>query len=378
MWEQEYKGKTGIHLRRVHYQLDAIGFLKPDGMPYTNPGDWELLLNASKWARILGLVPVDAFEDHRNPEPHPLNWRDAGKRVPAISKWLITWAWELPSLSSSNWSLDPPRVDGYAPDDYLDRAYLLEVWIEKSTMDDILVPLCEELGVRLVPSAGFQSLTNAVRLLQRVCETQKPARIFYISDHDKAGRQMPVAVARQIEFWRKDYPQSDVKLSVLALTKEQIAGCKLPVNKKGATELDALEAIVPGELESIVRRAIKPYLDDSIDEQLAEAERTAGRIVRQEWSRLMVPHNRTLEDLNRRVKAIREKNQKRLDRELRPFRKPLARLKAEVERAASGFNPELPVRPAQEVSEQNEQDWLFDSGREYLEQLAFYKEQKAK
>ena len=52
-------------------------------------------------------------------------------------------------------------LDGYmyAPSD---QPYLVEIWIEKSTMDDVLLPLCEELHINLVTSAGFQSITSAV------------------------------------------------------------------------------------------------------------------------------------------------------------------------------------------------------------------------
>jgi len=31
MWEKQYAGRTGVHLRRVYYRLGAIGFKKLDG-----------------------------------------------------------------------------------------------------------------------------------------------------------------------------------------------------------------------------------------------------------------------------------------------------------------------------------------------------------
>lgn len=380
MWEQEYDGQTGIHIRRVHYHLDAIRFPKINSMPYTNTTrDWVMLTDASKWARIVGLVPADAFDDHRNQDPYPLNWRLVDVRQPTVFDLSEQDSWSLPSLSTTDWTLDSPRVDGYSPDDYLDRAYLLELWIEKSTMDDILRPLTDELRVRLVPATGYQSISNAVKLLKRVREIAKPARIFYISDYDKAGRNMPIAVARQVEFWRKQYaPDSDVKLKVLALTKAQIEKYNLPVSvdRKQATELDALEALVPGELENIVRRAIEPYLDDSVDRLLAAARRRAQKLVDRSWSRAMAPHQRNLAALSVQVEKVRKRVQKILDRELSPFSEPLERLRADVERAAMNFRPKLPSRPVEEVDEQNERDWLFDSSRSYLDQLRFYKAQK--
>jgi hypothetical protein len=87
----------------------------------------------------------------------------------------------------------------------------------------------------------------------------KPTRIFYSGDFDPAGDSMPVAVARQIEFWLQDYaPGADIKLTPLALTRDQVITYQLPripikesdARKAGfeerygagAVELDALEA----------------------------------------------------------------------------------------------------------------------------------------
>ena len=271
LWKELYEGQTGIHLRRIHYRI--LGRRKLDGMPYENTGeDWDWFQDCSRCARLLRLVPADAFDDHRNGDAYPLHWHAAEVREPTCR--VAEPFWSMPSFrldfASRDWELPAPRITGYDPDDYLDRAYLLELWIEKSTMDDILVPLAEELGIRLVTSVGYQSISNAVKFLKRVHTMSKPSRIFYISDFDPAGRNMPRQVSRQIEFWLDEYaPAADIKLHTLALTKEQIAKHHLPANENGSVELDALEALVPGELRKIVRQAVAPYLDEDIGSQLA-------------------------------------------------------------------------------------------------------------
>jgi hypothetical protein len=383
MWKREYEGQTGIHLRRVHYHLDAKkNVRKLDGKPYRNAyKDWCYLLECSKFARDLYLVPADAFDDHQNPDPYPLNWR--GQRDVEYSPDFMDpyFGWDLPSLrcdlSSADWRIGTPQVSGYTPHDYQDRAYLCELWIEKSTMDDVLRPLADDLGIRLVPSTGFQSITNAVKLLQRIHKIRKPARVF---------RTMPISVARQIEFWQKDYaPDADIKLMVLGLTQAQITHYKLPysVDKKGSVELDALEALHPGELAKIVRQALQPYLDDTISDRLADAEALARRIVREEWSELMKPERQKLEALQKQIQAVTKKYQReaadvnrRLKRELKPFERPLLALRDEATKRASHFDPDLPERPTQTETEHEESDWLFDSSREYFEQLPFYKAQR--
>lgn len=392
MWKQKYEGQTGIHIRRVHYLLQSKPYPKLNGKPYTNcKADWKELLECSRVARLLGLVPVEAFEDRRNPDPYPLNWRMAEVRSPQV--FAPYFFWGLPSLrfedlSALHWSMDVPRVEGYEPDDYLDRAYLIEVWIEKSTMDDILLPLSRDMGFRLVPSTGYQSISNAIKLLKRVRETGKLARIFYISDYDKAGRIMPIAVARQVEYWL-DAASPEIKLHVLALTEKQIAEHHLPysVDEKHRVELDALEAIAPGQLATIVRHAIQPYLDETIHAQLAEAKREAQQTIDENWAATMKPHRRELKALQKKVRSVTKRYQrkaavlnKQMARALKPFQKPLATLRAKAQKQAANFRPELPERPKQrETFRECESDYLFDSlrARDYFAQLAFYKRQRA-
>jgi hypothetical protein len=58
-----------VHLRRVHYVLVSQDppVLLPHGTPYLNTeACWKVLVQASKPARYLSLVPLDAFVDRRN------------------------------------------------------------------------------------------------------------------------------------------------------------------------------------------------------------------------------------------------------------------------------------------------------------------------
>ena len=48
-------------------------------------------------------------------------------------------------------TLTPPKI--------LQR-YHIEIWAEKTTMNDVLLPLCQRYGVNLITGAGEQSLTS--------------------------------------------------------------------------------------------------------------------------------------------------------------------------------------------------------------------------
>ena len=130
-------------------------------------------------------------------------------------------------------------------------------------MNDVLEPICRRYGVDLVRrrlSVHHQRHYDASPTLP---EHAKPCRIFYISDFDPASEHMPVATARQIEYFHEKYaPDIEIKLIPLALTREQVIEYELPRtpikesdrrkrgfedrNGEGAVELDALEALHPG------------------------------------------------------------------------------------------------------------------------------------
>src|SRR6266436_9708224 len=99
---------------------------------------------------------------------------------------------------------------------------------------------------------------------------------------------MPVGVARKLEFF--NYTRNlglDITLIPVALTHEQCVEYRLPripikdtVRGKarfeerfgeGQTELDALEALRPGELRRILIGHIERYYDHTVDTRVREA-----------------------------------------------------------------------------------------------------------
>jgi hypothetical protein len=230
---------------------------------------WGLLVNASRDARYLDLVPADSIIDRKAPPPvQHFNALDAGElKIADTGLWYSTLEPELPDLPSlrlGDVQYGPP--------------VLVEIWAEKTTMNDVLVPLARRYGANLITGTGEMSETSTRLFLDRVRAAGTPARILYVSDFDPAGRSMPVAVARKIEFaLHKSGEALDVTLDPLVLTEEQCGSYRLPRTPlkdserrgakfeerfgAGATELDALEALHPGELERIVAAGIERHLD---------------------------------------------------------------------------------------------------------------------
>jgi len=312
--------------------------------------------------------------------------------------------WDVPGIAteltgSVDWGLPSPSVCGY---DYAiaDQPYHVELWVEKSTMDDVLLPIGRELGVNVVTSLGFQSITSVISLIQRIARANKPARIFYISDFDPAGDSMPVGVARQLEYWLTDYAEgADVALTPLILTRDQVARYRLPrvpvkdTDKRkghfeerygeGAVELDALEALYPGTLADIVRTAVAPYRDADLARRLQRAEDRAQREVSFSWGVATRRYEGDLKGLRDEARALLASYEGRLavlrdalDVELAPLRGRLAELRQAISDEADNLSVYLPERPEPETGFPDEADWLFRSGRDYLAQMGVYKARK--
>ena len=170
------------------------------------------------------------------------------------------------------------------------QKFIIEVWIEKSTQNDWLVPLCRRRGVNLMVGIGEQSEIRSRQLALRAARYGVPVRIIYIADFDPGGRSMPKAVARKVEFTiAKLDLDVDLQLIPLALTADQCREYRLPRPIKeterrkatfestfgeGATELDALEALHPGELARLLNAEIDNWLDLCLDARSESVHRS--------------------------------------------------------------------------------------------------------
>lgn len=245
------------------------------------------------------MVDVDAFVDKRNQEPilnayfygfdyaQPVvgvsgNWRDGVEALELP---------ELPALPDLPELPELPTLDAGGYDD-IEQPYLIEIWVEKTTMNDVLEPLCRRYNCNLITGAGELSITAVRAFLKRARRANRPARILYISDFDPAGLGMPISIARKIEFYqRNDYrfEDLDIALQPIVLTEEQVSWYSLPRvpvkdsdlrkarfeqgHGEGQVELDALEALYPGTLAGIVEDAIRRYYDPDLVENARAAKR---------------------------------------------------------------------------------------------------------
>ena len=374
LWLQHMR--PGGHLRRFHYKLVALAKTPMyGGGVYVNDDYCYAFLNrVSQWARYLDLVSIEDIVDRRNPTPHIFlaDPEEAAAVIQGSSLWSVGLLPNFPALPRL--TLDGPRVV---------QPKHLEVWVEKSDVEDVVLPLARDYQFNYLPFLGQPSISSCRDLVDRAERSGRPVRILYISDFDPQGQSMPIAVARKIEFiLAKRGLDLDIQVIPIALTKQQCIDLALPRTPikssdklkdtferrhgEGATELDALEAIHPGVLRDLLTTEIDRYYDHDLQDRVDREESRISAELQAVTQRCVGRHTGP-------VDALREEYQ-RIVSELRSWQrradpvwqKIVADLEEETPDLSEHFWP-------QGDSGDEHQEPLFDSLRGYVDQIDIYK-----
>jgi hypothetical protein len=274
-------GNRTIHLRGLHYMV--IGQPKPDGTPYTNTEtDWLWLSgDAAKAARFLGKIPFEQIVASRNAAPVVRIFERSEPR-PYLSARIDV---DIPDADDLEPYVAALGFTGMQP-------YKLVMVGEKSSLDVVLGPIAEAYQADLYLPTGCLSDTMIHRMARTGDEDGRPMVVFYFSDCDPSGWNMPIEVARKLQAFKAAFFEDlQFKVYRVALTPDQVREYGLPstplkdTEKRGdkwrtemgvaQTEIDALAALQAPLLRQIARDALDPFYD-----------RTLGRRVRQaydEW-----------------------------------------------------------------------------------------------
>ena len=333
-----------IHTRRLHYfALTQPQHRKPKGGIYTNTNaDWKFLCCACKFARYLDLLPYDGFVDRRN-----------------LFRPVQSYRYAKPDELGSWRELMKQTIEKMC---HLHIRYMLskllpvhiEVWCEKSTAVDLLEAIAEKYNINIIVSMGEISLTAVWQFVKRVSACNKPARLFYISDFDPAGENMPVSVARKIEFILRQHKlkrKLDIKVKHLMLTPRQCRQFQLPgiplseaisqnssftkYHGRTTTELHALEVARPGYICESVNNQLNRYLDLS---RITRAIKMCDNVMSQ-----------LVEQLGEVIEANTDMS------------------------AAFGITEKLLAQGGLFDDSEFTRQWMFDSARDYMTQLAAYR-----
>ncbi|HVU00073.1 MAG TPA: hypothetical protein VHE33_21420 [Acidobacteriaceae bacterium] len=377
----------GVHLRRIHYQIISQDppMALPNGELYENTMEcWDVLNLASKAARYLGLVSAAAFVDRRNADA--VEYAEYKLSTPEARVWdyLSRYDFRFPDFPS----LPRYTVTGYEAS----QGYHLEIWCEKSTMNDILLPLCQEYGANLQIGSGELSITAALSLVGRLERAGRPARIFYVSDFDPAGQSMPVAMSRKVEYFVQTLGLDlDIRVFPVVLTLDQVREYGLPRTPiketerrragfearhgEGAVELDALEALYPGCLASILRAHMDAYYDHTLEDRVRQVEEQLRADLAEREDGVLGAYEPDIEALKQEHEVLKQQYAEQMEGYMQRLRHLWQAIGADL-RANLLDARDYPV-PLPSVVEDLDEG-LYNSRRDYLEQIAVYKEFQGK
>jgi hypothetical protein len=377
-----YDFTGNVHIRRVHYRVisQRTPVIMPNGLPYENTLEcWKLLEDASKYARYLDLVDSSLFVDRRNPEPMFFTAWHYYQPAITVDAYSGSGTVDLPSF---------PSLPTYSIHDFgANQRYHIEIWCEKSTINDVLQPLCERYHCNLVTGVGEMSATALRNLVAKRLHPDRPARVFYISDFDPGGQSMPAAASRKCEFYIDKLGFSgDVKFYPIVMTADQVQHYQLPRTPiketerraarfedrhgAGAVELDALEALYPGELARIVRGEISRYYDGKLDDRLWRERSRLYDDLEQIQERVYASYSQPVNELQQEYEQILSEFAARI----RSFNSRTDLLWQAIRGDLEALKPDLSdyAPPSPRFAEEKPSA-LYDSSRGYLAQMASYK-----
>jgi hypothetical protein len=272
-----------IHLRGLHYALvSTSGLVKPNGKIYRNTeGDWLWLQSsAAKAARWLGYVRFDQITDERNSPP--IIKVKAAERVETFVyigdgiEIMVPDEEDMkPTVGISNFGARQP--------------YHLVVYGEKTSLADVLAPICDRYDADLYLPSGEISDTLLYQMAKVGADDGRPMAVFVLADFDPSGNQMAVSIGRKLQGFRDlHFSELEFDLHPVALTEEQVREFNLPSTPLKETErradhwraahagleqteIDALATLKPQALAKIVRDAIAPFYDDTLQSRTREA-----------------------------------------------------------------------------------------------------------
>lgn len=386
------------HLRAIHYLL-FTGHPDPirwDGKRYTGThGEWKILQECFKNAKLLGYIPFGIIEDHKHPNVIENLWRQADELITEPDEETVEMTVTSDDILIEFSVEDEIRnqleiefesvIDEIRYDVQRRIPVHIELWTEKQR--ELVDTIAQDLWVNVQNAVGQQTYENIYSLLKRAVENSegKPVRILYMSDFDPRGLMtMPVGVSRIIEWMLArldEFDGMDIKLKRLLLTQEQIQKYELPPSPvkqtesmaqrwrdhigEGICEIDSIETLFAPEMVTIIRDELSRYIPKDIVKMIRKATRTLDDAVRTYNN---VLDNKISSALESSSEMVQEKLQEVLSDLSEDIEVDMSVEWADIKELLDDFK-----EPDWDVDDGDE-DWMFDSENDYPTQLQKYKE----
>ena len=259
---------TPMYLREIYYEAEARQLIIASTKTYNR------LKSALIKARKLQLIDPSLIKTpyDRLPWTYPPEKFTAKEAINMIKK--------IPKYYTKNFWDDQPKH--------------IEVWVEKISLCDYFRPICEKLGVMLIPCKGDQAISaiwEAKERFDKKITLGKKVIILYFGDFNPSGIHAPEAIKDTLKNWGT----TDVEIKRVALLFVDIIKYKLPPNptkkttKKDKTLADRLIAKYGKdynvELDSLKAHAYDEFIkriETSILNQIDfnKASKSADKVLR--------------------------------------------------------------------------------------------------
>jgi hypothetical protein len=287
--ERFFPPNKRVHIRGLHYAMVISGNVrKPGGEVYRNTDeDWKWLVDdVMRAARWLGYVPFERIVDQRSAEPIIFRANDP---IGALFRHLSAGV-EMGQVAFEIGPIYINEPEGRLYGFDCKQPYALAIFGEKSSLEDVLLPIARRCAADLYLGPGEISNTFVYRIAKDASEDGRPLVVITATDFDPGGRQMPVSIGRKLQAFRDAFfPNLRFEVVPAALTVEQVRELGLPstplkpTEKRGdrwreefgveQTEIDALALFQPDVLRRIIETAIAPYFDRTLASRIGQARR---------------------------------------------------------------------------------------------------------
>jgi hypothetical protein len=251
-----------LTLRQLYYQLVSRGIIENSLEKYK-----QLSALLTK-ARLAGLVPWEALEDRAREMLYSGGWANQRAFVEVeIERFL----------------------EGYRRDLMQSQPHVLELWIEKDALSQIVHNVARNYCIPVVVARGFSSVSYLHECRSRVernAKVGKRTKILYFGDLDPSGWEMLPAMMRTLQV---EMELGDLVEGIrCALLPSQVEHYQLPHSIEAMKQSDPrtpkfkamlrqqgypddlaveLDALPPALLQGLVRQAIESHLDMTLFEQ---------------------------------------------------------------------------------------------------------------
>ena len=133
-------------------------------------------------------------------------------------------------------------------------------------MSPQLARYCDEYGVSVLSSGGFDSVTTKHALAFEFSEVGSVV-IFHIGDHDPSGVHMHNSLDEDLTAFMDHYG-GEVLVERLAVTPDQVEALDLPTAPPKATDRRAFDGYETTQAEAIPPRVLRKIVTDAILERL--------------------------------------------------------------------------------------------------------------